>query len=1156
MKRWQIVACRRIVAMVTSCTTLLMTLSPAISLAQDGDKDRERERDREVSKEKIPPPPSNPLVLINPADGSGNLSNQFNSKGVRRSNLQDDPKDFGNYQQDPTDRRVGKKTKDDLPLFGYNFFEPVRKFLLARRSYYQWLYQRDEMQGKTRTREDEEEAQPSDEEMQSDNEQDSNLPGKRKKTNGDTEKPGVRQEDKGKREIVPLPVGRADALRDKVKNGQTTKADRDDPRRRATDSDESEQTTGARRRSSTEDRTDRPDDERNLPGQVNRKLRSQSDTRDLTDEERLEQELERRPPVERRNGRNARANREEPDTAAISAFREMADPLSQFFRNVTASVPDTYQLAAGDKLEVRYQSPTMAERDFTATVDALGNLEIPRVTRIVVRGLTLDAAQKLIQNRLLRYFKNVEVTINLKELRTISVTVAGEAFEPGNYTMPAVATAFNLLFQAGGPTDEGSLRRIEVRRQGRLVGTLDFYRLMRGGGDNKATAPADIALQSGDILYIPPRESQVNILGEVRTQAIFEMIEGETLADGLRYAGGIKASGVKQSVQINTVDPGRSRVLKNVDIKNPTDADKHPLFDGDTVDVFSVREQIANKVTIEGAVDIPGDYALSGGMRLADLVELARGPREEAVLNQAELYRWNPDNTTTLIPVDLEKALTKDPQHNLELVRWDRVKVYTRQEVAWTGHRRVHVRGAVQRPGIYERSANMRVMDVLRQVGGPAPDAHLDKAVLLHQRGDGTFSYAYFSISEAQKGNKEHNLLIEDDDALLVYKGGEAQFTPDHVVHVKGAVQAPGVYPRGEGMKLSELISLSGGFLPNAGSSVVVAHARKIIDVPDSIQKKISIAFNSTGQCAPNDDMTLEDGDMITVQGTGGFVDQVQIINIQGAVNKPGPIVISSKEMRLSDAIREAGGLRKEAFPEGAEFFRNPQMLASAGQRSLAHKISELNNLINDSELKRERAKSDLARIQATAQASQDSQPLPLPGVGTTTTAPNPAAAALATELSKRELVTEPRKLTEKELEPNGAIAVNLPEALRKPKGNDDLLLVDGDTIIIPETPTTVQVIGAVNNGRGVLYKLGARLDYYVDQAGGYSVDVAKNNIVVIRANGGTIPSNKVGEIRPGDVILVPTRVLAAKLQAKGNTFDSVFRSITSSFLIFRLFGL
>jgi len=361
-------------------------------------------------------------------------------------------------------------------------------------------------------------------------------------------------------------------------------------------------------------------------------------------------------------------------------------------------------------------------------------------------------------------------------------------------------------------------------------------------------------------------------------------------------------------------------------------------------------------------------------------------------------------------------------------------------------------------------------------------------------------------------------------------------------------------------MRLTDLLRVAGRFKPGANPKVVIAHARRVIDGPDSSNNIVSIQFNSNQQCAPQDDVRLEDGDVVAVQGTGGIEDRPAVVRIIGAVNHPGPIILKNKNQRLSDAIKEAGGLRSEAFPEGAEFNRDPKNLNTGTQRDLAEAVSTLNNLLNDSKFNSERAKSDIERVKALNSANSDSSPL---GAGATSS--NTAAGATgASELFKHDLVTAPRRLTDKELDPSGNIAINLLAALEQSKrgvnGIDDILLKDGDTIIVPEKPTTIQVLGAVTNQRGVLFTPGKSLAYYIALAGDYTPDAAKDRIVVIHAGGGIIPAKDAKTLRPGDVILVPTKVLAQKISDNRNGFADFFKSLTSSAILFKvatgIFGL
>ncbi len=1133
---------------------------PALPPAPDEEEitpSRKQDNDQPINSAK----PSNPLVLKQP-DGRGNQSDQFDEKG-RRLEPQTPvrKKNFGDFQgRHSTDPRTRSLNDDeDLAYFGYSFFEPARNYLLAKQQYVQRLLSGDNPPSSEENRNPQQNfsRMRNDGASSSDPRTRSSSTASRRKAYGQTNN-GSDDSLLSRRRVKPG-KGRAGVSGEDTPAGESASASMDTEdtvvipgtgagSRRRSRTLSSENLDPAlklpRGRKSTDDANPDPRDPRSP--QRERPQNSPPDENDPADSENTG-------PV---RGFGAKTSRRGSSDFGVfddtNAFNSIADPLAQLRGNVLASVPTTYSLSGGDKLILTYRTPTLSDTELRLTVDPQGAITLPEAGRIVVSGLTLAQAQAAIQRKLGLLYRNVSTQVTLEELRTIVVTVSGEAFQPGSYPVPSVTSAINVLYAAGGPTERGSLRRIEVRRQGRLAGTIDVYKFLTGGEQ------PDIPLQSGDLITIPPRQSEITVRGEVRNPAIYELKDNETLADALRFSGGIKPSGVSQNIRIETLVPGRERVLKTVDLKTTSAARGVALFDGDNVDVFSVRDTVANKVTVEGAVDQPSDYAFTPGMHVADLVDRARGLLPEAYTPRAELYRWNPDNTTTLIPVNLDAALTRSSASNLLLSRWDRLRIYTREEVAWTGTRRVELTGAVQRPGVYQRSEGMRLSDLLRRAGGPTPDAYLNRAVVLHQRGDGTFAYEYPNLLSAIKGTNGSDVLIEDNDLVAVYKTDEANFTPERVVSIRGEIVAPGVYPRGDGMKLSDLIKNAGGFRPGATPRVTIAHARSFVDVPNTEVKTVSISVNDRG--IPAQDLLLDDGDVVTVQGDGNFQNEVRLVTVKGFVNRPGPIVLSRKGMRLSDAILEAGGLKPEGSPEGTEFNRDPKMLASTGQKTIMQKVSALSDLINASVYRRELAKSDIERAKALKTAETEGAGLLGSLTGAGTPAPVPSNPIVAQNLANRDLVSRPRTMGETDLTPNGNIAVNLPQALRKPGSEEDILLVDGDVITIPEMPTTLQVSGAVVNPRGVLFKSGAGLDYYITRAGGFAPDVAKDRIVVIRAGGGIFPASKAGALRPGDLIFVPTKVVAEKITANSNLLNDLFRGITNTalsvLLATKLFGL
>jgi len=834
---------------------------------------------------------------------------------------------------------------------------------------------------------------------------------------------------------------------------------------------------------------------------------------------------------------------------ANAVVGQVTDPISStLYRNVLASLPPNYQLQPGDRLTVRYSALALAPRQFTATVDLQGGVEVDGVGRISVAGRTASEAEDTLRRQLERLYRNVDVSINLRQLRTIQVTVSGAAFAPGTYTVPATATAFNVLNAAGGPTADGSLRDIRVLRSGRLAGTLDIYPLIGATAARPSAKNGDIALQAGDNIYIPARLSRIAIRGEVRQQAVYELTPSESLRDALRYAGGVKPSGVDQNVHIDTINNGTDRVIRDVNLRDKAKVALVSVYDGDTIEVSSIRSIITNRVTINGAVNQPGDYALTPGLTVADLIARARGLLDDTYTNQADLTRLNPDNTTTRLHLDIGQALNGDPTQNIPLKRFDILQLYTRQEVSYIGRRLVTVRGAVQRPGLYTQSDNMRVSDLLLDSGGPLPDAYLNRAVLLHQRGDGTYAYDYVSLRDIDAGDQSADRPIQDNDVLAIYRNGEAHFTPDHTVKILGNVLAPGLYARGEGMRLSDLLKVVGAFKPGGGTRVTVAHARrpvtdKAVQVASAAIPSQTVDYTPEQTVVSGTDLALQDGDVIAVQGDGTLQDHPGVVTVTGMVNRPGPIIIQ-RGMHLSEAIKQAGGLRPEAFPPGAEFTRMSDALATPGQLDLATVIARMSDMLNLSQLQRERAKSNLELIQAAGTAAGGSGSSIAGLGGAAASAANPNLAPLTNALSQNSLVSPARLLTLSQLQPNGAVAVQLAQAIKRPGSIDDVLLKDGDTLVVPETPTTVQVVGAVYSGRGVVYRPGQSIDYYVRLVGGFTPDAATDRIEVIHAGGGLIPADKAGALQPGDLILVPTKVLAEKISRSGNGFSEFFQGL------------
>ncbi len=1182
------------------------------------------ERQQDVSDKQAPPdtvlktktdrrvkpilPPSNPLVKVNPDDGTGNDAKDFNKDGTHKLPNAARATNNGDYRKNPSDIRA-VKVAHNLPRFGYDMFASYRRLVRQMQAAQLRRYgnQSDETTRNTRNggrqsagnRTGNGRSVNDTRSRSNDNgstDENPNLPNRDQNDQNSQTGRNTTDEDNGTDSSTTprrRPTGNEDDQNgDNADSSGNMRGGNDDTGTgsRADDgSDGSDETLSGQDRPTRSDRTDSTaddgtqsstsDDSTGMVGSTDAELQAEvlrqqnlrraayglaplpGDQTDSTDQSDSTGYLGSRATTRRRTttGRNTgnntgrgdssgtystRDDTESVDRTPTDAFNNIATPLTEMTRNVTATVPATYQVSGGDEVIVHYFNRAMAPVTLTETVDAHGYLQIGKLTRINVAGMTLDMASRAVQSALSHYYRNVQAAVSLKELRTISVTVGGNVMLQGTYTVPAVATVFNVLCAAGGPTLNGSLRNIEVKRGGERI-PVDLYQFMAGAAPSGGSH-ADVTLRSGDIIFVPSYDQLVAVEGAVRNRAIYELKTGEGLETALSFAGGARATAT--TAEISTLDPGNAHIVKDITLKDHV-AMPPQLYDGDVVNVLALQPYQSNKVSVEGAVNQPADYALTNGMTVRDLLAEAHYPLQEAYLGRAALYRWNPNTTSTLIPVNLAKALEGDPKANVTLQKWDRLEVYSQKDSAFVGTGKVEVRGAVQRPGTYEYADNMHVSDLFPKVGGPNPDAEM--VVVKHRNGDGTFRYENQPVADFVHGDASHDIAVLDNDVVTIYTNGQTAYIPKHEVRIRGEVNGPGIYDRGEGMKVADLLQISGGFLPDAGSKVTIVHARHLDAGASAGPDRVTVNFDAQHHCAAQDNISLQDGDEVLVQGIGTYEDKPRVVTVKGQVKEPGPIAVAKGE-RMSDVIKRVGGLLPTAFPAGAQFTRDPRQMASDQQRELARVISDLNDLYNQSAYKRELAKSDLERIKASGAAQDAGSPLG----GSAAAAASPAAAALALELSKHDLVTPPRVLKDADLTPNGNLAVDLPAALAHPGGAEDVPVQDGDSIYIPETPTTVQVLGGVVNPRGVKFKAGASLQYYIDAAGGYAPDVAKDHIVVIHPGGGLTPGAKARTLQAGDMIVVPTRVMAEKLSSGGGSFDSLFKSLLSGALVFRLFGL
>ena len=396
-------------------------------------------------------------------------------------------------------------------------------------------------------------------------------------------------------------------------------------------------------------------------------------------------------------------------------------PASTFAPVEDVPVGPDYILGPGDSLTIYVWGAI--ESVFTQTINRNGEIFIPKVGTLNIWGLSFEKAEQLIREHLSRAFTGFRTSVTLGRLRTIRVFVLGEVMRPGAYTLSALSLLTNALFAAGGPSKQGTLRRIRLLRNNHTVTEIDLYDFLLGGDKSR-----DARLESGDTVFVPTIGPVVGLVGNVNRPGIYEL-KGETLVtDVLTMAGGVSPSGYLQRLQLERFRANTDRVIQDfnlIDYYQRGLREGNPVLqDGDLLRVFPVDPRIYNVVALEGSLRRPGNYQLVPGMRIGDLLTREE-VLPEAYLDRAEVVRVNEDLGTEVLSFNIRDVWAGRAAANLELRPLDRVVI--KSEFRPSGY--VEVTGEVKRAGRYAISRGERMSSLLERAGGFLPEAFPKGAV-------------------------------------------------------------------------------------------------------------------------------------------------------------------------------------------------------------------------------------------------------------------------------------------------------------------------------------------------------------------------------------------------------------------------------------------
>ena len=488
-------------------------------------------------------------------------------------------------------------------------------------------------------------------------------------------------------------------------------------------------------------------------------------------------------------------------------------------------VPRDYVIGPGDTINVQLYGNAPAT--YVLTVARDGRISFPKLGPILISGMSFDAARAMIEQHVAQQMIGNRVSVTMGDLRSIRVFVLGEAEKPGSYTVSGLSTMTNALFVSGGVKKIGSLRNIELKRNGRLVTVLDLYDLLLHGDTS-----GDRQLEPGDVIFIPPIGNTVSVYGAVRRPAIYELKGEKNVAQVIDVAGGLLPDADRKLVQMERIQPSHQRAMHNIDLTQSAGLATE-MTNGDKLHVPAIRPTLENSVELSGHVFRPGAFEYRAGLRLTDILGSFDELRPNADQHYIMIRRQvPPEEKVEVISADLERALAaRGSPADLELRPRDHIFVFdisaSRERIVAPIIRDlelqgtpdkpeqvVSVDGQVKAPGRYPLEPGMRVSDLIRAGGSLEDAAYGGEAELTRYEvvGGEARRNELISVNLAaiRRGDAHADLQLKPYDVLIIKITPEWE-DPGFIV-IEGEVRFPGTYPIHRGETLHSVLLRAGGF--------------------------------------------------------------------------------------------------------------------------------------------------------------------------------------------------------------------------------------------------------------------------------------------------------------------------------------------------------
>lgn len=479
------------------------------------------------------------------------------------------------------------------------------------------------------------------------------------------------------------------------------------------------------------------------------------------------------------------------------------------------ATPQNYRLGPGDEVIIDIWGTS--EDHLRQTISPEGSIMISQIGPVFLNGMTISDANKHIKAAFSKKYAGMtdaetEIQVTLGQVRTIQVDIMGEVATPGTFRMSPFSSVFHALYRAGGINDIGSLRNIQVLRNGKKIAGIDIYDYLFRG-----KTAGNIRLQEGDVIIVPPYDQLVTIDGNVKRPMYYEIKPGETIQNLLDYAGGFTGDAYSEMVRVAR-QSGTENELYNIE---QGEFATYRLKDGDVVSIGTILDRYANRVELKGAVYRPGMFAISRDLStVGQLIRKAEGLTEDAYTDRALLYREGPNLQLEIIPLDIAEILAGRAP-DIDLKRNDMIVISSVKDIEDRGY--ITISGQVARPDMYPFANNMTLEDLILQAGGLLEGASTARVDIARRivNPDSTVPTEQlsenFSVSiEGGLGHgKGEDFILKPYD--MVYVRMSPGYAEQEQVDITGEVLFAGQYTietRNE--RISSMIRRAGGIIEGA----------------------------------------------------------------------------------------------------------------------------------------------------------------------------------------------------------------------------------------------------------------------------------------------------------------------------------------------------